>query len=150
MLSPLLTHWRCCCLKVAIWPSLSPCTVLNPILLTYLLLSYTKSSICYSVTIWIKHSYSLSLCPVLNLPDFFFRCWFTGFGEPSEPGPVPALLDWETVHKKLPWNVIIVLGGGFALADACKVSLWGHLRVKKINSYNVVMALCKTAVSPVH
>ena len=40
--------------------------------------------------------------------------------EPSEPAP--ALLDWETVHEKMAWSVIIVLGGSFALADACKVS----------------------------
>jgi len=32
-----------------------------------------------------------------------------------------ALLDWQTVNKKMPWGVIILLGGGFALADACKV-----------------------------
>jgi sodium-dependent dicarboxylate transporter 2/3/5 len=40
----------------------------------------------------------------------------------TKAGPAPALLDWETVHKKMPWSVIIVLGGGFALADACKES----------------------------
>ncbi len=37
------------------------------------------------------------------------------------PGPVPALLDWETVDKHMAWSVIVVLGGGFALADATKV-----------------------------
>ena len=34
----------------------------------------------------------------------------------------PPLLDWNTVQQKLPWGVIILLGGGFALADMCKVS----------------------------
>ena len=38
------------------------------------------------------------------------------------PSPAPALLDWETVHKKMAWSVVIVLGGSFALADACQVS----------------------------
>ncbi|KAF6038110.1 SLC13A5 [Bugula neritina] len=34
----------------------------------------------------------------------------------------PPILDWPTVQKKLPWGVIILLGGGFALADMCKKS----------------------------
>jgi hypothetical protein len=31
-------------------------------------------------------------------------------------------LDWDTVQKKLPWNVVILLGSGFAIADAAVVS----------------------------
>lgn len=38
------------------------------------------------------------------------------------PGPAPPILDWPTVNKQMPWSVIILLGGGFALADACKES----------------------------
>ncbi|XP_070553681.1 Na(+)/citrate cotransporter-like [Ptychodera flava] len=40
----------------------------------------------------------------------------------SIPRPKEALLDWHTVNTKLPWNVVILLGGGFALAEACKES----------------------------
>ncbi|XP_022086476.1 solute carrier family 13 member 5-like [Acanthaster planci] len=40
----------------------------------------------------------------------------------EEKGPCPALLEWPIVHKKMAWLVIILLGGGFALAEACKVS----------------------------
>ncbi|XP_070204151.1 solute carrier family 13 member 2-like [Littorina saxatilis] len=32
------------------------------------------------------------------------------------------LLTWERIDKKVPWGVIILLGGGFALANGCKVS----------------------------
>ncbi|KAM7139837.1 solute carrier family 13 member 2 [Macrochelys suwanniensis] len=40
---------------------------------------------------------------------------------------LPALLDWKTVNQKMPWNIVILLGGGFALAkgsEASGLSVW--------------------------
>jgi len=37
-------------------------------------------------------------------------------------GLSPRLLDWDTIQKKLPWNVIFILGSGFAIAQAAEVS----------------------------
>lgn len=34
-----------------------------------------------------------------------------------------ALLDWPTIQAKLEWSVLIIRGGGFALADAVKVRI---------------------------
>ncbi|KFQ44833.1 Solute carrier family 13 member 2, partial [Nestor notabilis] len=34
----------------------------------------------------------------------------------------PALLDWKVVHQKLPWNIVLLLGGGFALAKGSEES----------------------------
>lgn len=34
----------------------------------------------------------------------------------------PSILNWKTVEKKLPWGVILIFGGGFALAEGCNVS----------------------------
>ncbi|XP_019854709.1 PREDICTED: solute carrier family 13 member 5-like [Amphimedon queenslandica] len=33
-----------------------------------------------------------------------------------------TLLDWDSVHHKLPWNVVLLLGSGFALADGADKS----------------------------
>ncbi|BFZ04491.1 hypothetical protein BsWGS_07530 [Bradybaena similaris] len=41
----------------------------------------------------------------------------------SEEYPVyEPLLDWATVHKKMAWGVLLLMGGGFAMAEACEVS----------------------------
>ena len=37
-------------------------------------------------------------------------------------GSSPRLLDWDSVQHKLPWNVVILLGSGFALAEAAEVA----------------------------
>ncbi|KAK5904887.1 hypothetical protein CesoFtcFv8_006407 [Champsocephalus esox] len=37
-------------------------------------------------------------------------------------GPTPPLLTWKVVQKKLPWGIVLLLGGGFALAKGSEVS----------------------------
>ncbi|XP_053131572.1 Na(+)/citrate cotransporter [Hemicordylus capensis] len=47
-----------------------------------------------------------------------------GMKEPLFPAP---LLDWKVVQKKMPWSIVLLLGGGFALAngsDASGLSKW--------------------------
>ncbi|EDO42123.1 predicted protein, partial [Nematostella vectensis] len=62
--------------------------------------------------------------------------------------PPEALLTWKTVAHKLPWNIIILLGSGFALAEACKVSglsEWLGLQLVGLNtipSYGIVAIVC--------
>ena len=58
-----------------------------------------------------------------HLSKGFINLVFFHYLENKSPGPVPALLDWPVVHSKMAWSVVIVLGGGFALADATKVSV---------------------------
>ena len=37
-------------------------------------------------------------------------------------GPTPPLLTWKVAQKKLPWGIVLLLGGGFALAKGSEVS----------------------------
>lgn len=39
----------------------------------------------------------------------------------SSSEPRTALLTWQVVQKKMPWNIILLLGGGFALAKGSEV-----------------------------
>jgi len=53
-------------------------------------------------------------------PNWF--CWRGGPGN-GKPGPRKALVRWEDVVHKVPWGLILLLGGGFALAENIKVCL---------------------------
>nr|CAH0105112.1 unnamed protein product [Daphnia galeata] len=43
-------------------------------------------------------------------------------GETGPEKPSPALLDWKYVQDRLPWGIVLLLGGGFALSDATEAS----------------------------
>jgi len=47
---------------------------------------------------------------------------FWPFKTLAESKNSPPLVDWRTVHDRFPWGVMLLFGGGFALADASKIS----------------------------
>jgi len=38
------------------------------------------------------------------------------------PVPAPPLINWKKVQKQLAWDVVLLLGGGFALANMCQAT----------------------------
>ncbi|XP_073903237.1 Na(+)/citrate cotransporter isoform X3 [Castor canadensis] len=42
--------------------------------------------------------------------------------ERNTPFYPPPLLDWKVAHQKVPWGIVLLLGGGFALARGCEAS----------------------------
>ncbi|CAL1267387.1 unnamed protein product [Larinioides sclopetarius] len=48
------------------------------------------------------------------------------------------LLEWKTAQVKLPWGVLLLLGGGFALAHGAEVSGLSTLLGEKLSSLNVL------------
>ncbi|XP_063061120.1 Na(+)/citrate cotransporter [Engraulis encrasicolus] len=66
----------------------------------------------------------------------------------SASGPGAALLSWKVAQKKLPWNIVLLLGGGFALAKGSELSglskLMGHTLtpLHTIPPWAIVIILC--------
>ncbi|KAM9342415.1 Na(+)/dicarboxylate cotransporter 3 [Pholidichthys leucotaenia] len=58
------------------------------------------------------------------------KWWF----DPEAPNaPYVPLLSWKKAQESVPWNIILLLGGGFAMAKACEESglaawIGGHLQ----------------------
>ncbi|KAM8834672.1 Na(+)/citrate cotransporter-like isoform 1-T1 [Synchiropus picturatus] len=51
-----------------------------------------------------------------------FLCRRSDSDSDVSPGPAPSLLTWPVTQKKLAWNIMLLLGGGFALAKGSEVS----------------------------
>uniref|UniRef100_A0A8C2Z2H8 Solute carrier family 13 member 2 n=1 Tax=Cyclopterus lumpus TaxID=8103 RepID=A0A8C2Z2H8_CYCLU len=55
------------------------------------------------------------------IPSKWPRCG--GTSEDGAPAKAPSpLLTWDIVHEKMPWNILLLLGGGFALAHGSETS----------------------------
>ncbi|NXS10626.1 S13A5 protein, partial [Neodrepanis coruscans] len=57
-----------------------------------------------------------------------FTIWNPSLSDPEQteedikkPFLSAPLLDWNVVQRKMPWSIVLLLGGGFALADASAV-----------------------------
>ena len=56
-----------------------------------------------------------------EMPDL---CCFRGGCGVKKAKHRKPLITWDSVVHKVPWGLILLLGGGFALADAISVRIW--------------------------
>lgn len=60
----------------------------------------------------------------------------------------PALVNWTTIHQKMHWSLILVLGGGFAIAEGSTSSglstMLGNslIGLKAMNSIVILLLVC--------
>nr|XP_001345110.4 solute carrier family 13 member 5 [Danio rerio] len=79
-------------------------------------------------------------------------CFSSSTGSETESqrssAPGTALLSWKVAQKKLPWNIVLLLGGGFALAKGSEesgLSRWLGNQLTPLHSippWAVVIILC--------
>ena len=65
-----------------------------------------------------------------------------------EEGDHPCILTWETA-KKIPWDLVLLFGGGFALAEACTisgVSVWIGDLLRSLGSWPRFLAILVISV----
>jgi hypothetical protein len=57
-----------------------------------------------------------SLTPLLSICD-------AGTGQEASKGIEP-IITWKDFQKTMPWEIVILVGGGYALASGSKVTSW--------------------------
>lgn len=60
----------------------------------------------------------------------------------------PSLISWKFIHERVPWSLLFLLGGGFALAEGGKVSGMSMMigqsmaPLKKLPKYVLLLVVC--------
>ncbi|KAL3258951.1 hypothetical protein MRX96_016619 [Rhipicephalus microplus] len=62
--------------------------------------------------------------------------------DPRKIGTSPTLLTWDVVQKRLPWGVVLLRGGGFAMAEATNVSGLSRWMGHQLSSFGFMSPQC--------
>ncbi|KAM6907664.1 LOW QUALITY PROTEIN: Na(+)/citrate cotransporter-like [Xenentodon cancila] len=82
-------------------------------------------------------------------PPRYLCCW-SGSHTDNQAScvPAPPLLTWQVTQKKMPWNIVLLLGGGFALAKGSEesgLSRWLGAQMTPLHSippWAIAIILC--------
>lgn len=67
------------------------------------------------------HKFKLGLKPDLLVYRFYKGGEKEKNDKKKKLKGTPTLLNWKVVHERMPWNIVLLLGGGFALAKGSEV-----------------------------
>ncbi|KAM9781793.1 Na(+)/citrate cotransporter-like isoform 2-T2 [Syngnathus typhle] len=80
-----------------------------------------------------------------------YLCYWRQNSDPDAQvsrGPAPPLLTWKVAQAKIPWNIVLLLGGGFALAKGSEesgLSRWLGSQMTPLHSippWAITVVLC--------
>uniref|UniRef100_A0A7C2JZQ7 SLC13/DASS family transporter n=1 Tax=Schlesneria paludicola TaxID=360056 RepID=A0A7C2JZQ7_9PLAN len=67
---------------------------------------------------------------------------------PERGGPLVHLMDWHTASR-LPWGILLLFGGGFAIAEACRTTglaewmgVWLAASVRGLPTWLIIAVIC--------
>ncbi|KAK3768108.1 hypothetical protein RRG08_004649 [Elysia crispata] len=85
-----------------------------------------------------------------TLPAIFTKDFHNN--RPAGYSSIKPLLTWQPVHEKMPWNIYLLLGGGFAIAVASErsgLSAWVGERLlvlQDLNNWAILVIICYITV----
>ncbi len=97
--------------------------------------------------------YATRLLSYLTVRDISSTVFSLPDDVPRVTTPSKALLNWSVIHDRMPWAIVLLLGGGFALAKATDVSglsLWLGSQLEVLDSLDprlLVLIVCLFAAA---
>ncbi|XP_048221757.1 solute carrier family 13 member 5 [Perognathus longimembris pacificus] len=85
----------------------------------WLYIFYMRTGFCTDATVALFVAVLLFVLPS-KMPQF--NIFSKSEADKKTPFYPPALLDWKGAQQKIPWGIVLLLGGGFALAKGCETS----------------------------
>jgi hypothetical protein len=85
---------------------------------------FTRARLCVLVALDSRTSLEYARGVFLTRNNLHFMLHLSSTGDKFQKAPVQKLLTWEIITHKFPWNIVLLLGGGFALAETSKVLVY--------------------------